>query len=89
MAPDPLVVLTRRFPSLEIWYGLRTRVWWAVIPPPAGWRLVEARDPEELGYAIVWAQSWPWPSPRGGANWRRSLLAGNAGAAVTWRQVGR
>ncbi len=89
MAPDPLTMLTNRFPTLEIWYGPRTGVWWAVVPPPAGWRLVEALDPDELSRAILRAQSWPWPSPSGGANWRRRVSAGSAGAVVTSRQVDR
>jgi hypothetical protein len=66
---DALSVLTRRFPGWMIWFGERTRSWWALVPPPAGWRLVEAADAEELTRAIIEAQSWPWPSPAGGARW--------------------
>lgn len=69
MAGDPTATLRRRFPGLILWYGHRTRSWWALIPPPAGWRLVEAADPEQLTAAIIHAQSWPWPHPRQGAHW--------------------
>ncbi len=47
MTPDPAVVLRRRFPGLVFWFGRRTGAWWALIPPPGGWRLVEAADPEQ------------------------------------------
>ena len=71
MNPDPVRVLTCRFPGLFFWYGPSTRAWWALIPPPAGWRLVEARNPDELTRAVVEAWAWPWPSETGGASWRR------------------
>jgi hypothetical protein len=73
-------VLTRRFPGVMFWFGDQTRLWWAVLPPPAGWRLVEAIDADELTRAIIEAQSWPWPSPSGGAGWRRP--AGNSVESV-------
>lgn len=71
MTPDAVAVLRRRFPGLVFWLGARSGVWWALVPPPAGWRLVEAADPEELTQAVIKAQSWPWPSPRQGARWMR------------------
>lgn len=64
-----VAVLECRFPGVMVWFGLETRSWWAMVPPPAGWRLVEAADPEELTRAVIKAQSWPWPSPRQGARW--------------------
>jgi hypothetical protein len=66
---EMLPILNRRFPHALIWFGERTGSWWALVPPPAGWRLVEAIDGEELTRAIVQAQSWPWPSPAGGPRW--------------------
>jgi hypothetical protein len=69
VTPDPVAVLTRRFPGLMFWYGPHTRTWWALVPPPAGWRLVEAVDSEELTRAVIHAQSWPWPSGAGGVRW--------------------
>ncbi|HEY0695536.1 MAG TPA: VOC family protein [Kribbella sp.] len=71
MTADPAGVLARRFPGLWIWHGAHTGSWWALVPPPAGWRLVEAIDPEELTRAIIQASSWPWPSGTGGGSWRR------------------
>ena len=71
MIADPVAVLARRFPGLVFWFGRCTGTWWAMVPPPAGWRLVEAVDPEELTRAVIGAQSWPWPSGAGGAGWRR------------------
>jgi hypothetical protein len=73
-------VLRRRFPDVMFWFGERTGSWWALMPPPAGWRLVEAADADELTRAIIEAQSWPWPSPAGGACWRRP--AGDLAATV-------
>jgi hypothetical protein len=73
-------VLARRFPEVVFWFGEQTRSWWAVLPPPAGWRLVEAINADELTRAIIEAQSWPWPSPSGGAVWRR--LGGNSAESV-------
>lgn len=61
MIVDPVKVIRRRFPGLVFWFGRRTGSWWALIPPPVGWRLVEAVDVEELTRAVVQAQSWPWP----------------------------
>ena len=69
MTPDAVTVLRRRFPGLVFWFGRRTGAWWALLPPPAGWRLIEAADPEELTRAVLNAQSWPWPAPRQGARW--------------------
>jgi hypothetical protein len=65
---DEVRVIRRRFPGLVFWRGVHTGTWWALIPPPAGWRLVEASDPEELTQAVVNARSWPWPS---GTAWSR------------------
>lgn len=73
-------MLARRFPGLMFWFGDATRSWWALLPPPAGWRLVEAADADELTRAIIKAQSWPWPSPGGGVGWRRS--AGDSACGV-------
>jgi hypothetical protein len=64
-----VAVLEYRFPGVAIWYGERSGCWWAMVPPPAGWRLVEAADPDQLTQAVIKAQSWPWPSPRQGARW--------------------
>ncbi|MEV5707452.1 hypothetical protein [Actinoallomurus sp. NPDC052274] len=69
MNTDPVVVLHRRFPGLVFWFGARTGAWWAIVPPPAGWRLIEAADPDQLTQAVIKSQSWPWPSPREGARW--------------------
>jgi hypothetical protein len=69
MTLDAVAMLRRRFPGLVFWYGSRTRAWWALLPPPAGWRLIEAADPDELTRAVLNAQSWPWPSPWQGARW--------------------
>jgi hypothetical protein len=87
--PDPVGVLTRRFPGLMIWYGERTGSWWALVPPPAGWRLVEASNPDELTRAVVQASSWPWPSGTAGAKWRRVLSIGTVGLSVTSGLVAR
>ncbi|MCO5997532.1 hypothetical protein [Actinoallomurus rhizosphaericola] len=62
MSVDVLAVLSRRVPGTPIWFGAYTRSWWALIPPPVGWRLIEALDPEELTRAIINARSWPWPA---------------------------
>ncbi|MCO6008754.1 hypothetical protein NE236_27645 [Actinoallomurus purpureus] len=71
MSADARGILRRRFPGMVIWYGPYTGSWWALVPPPVGWRLVEALDPEELTRAIVNAVSWPWPpSPRFGIHGR-------------------
>lgn len=77
MNADPVTVMRRRFPNLVFWFGARTHVWWALMPPPSGWRLIEAADPEQLTRAVIEAQSWPWPSPRRGARWIRGT--GDAG----------
>jgi hypothetical protein len=69
MTPDPGSVLRRRFPGLVFWFGRSTGSWWALVPLPEHWRLVEAVDPDELTRAVISAQSWPWPSPSGGARW--------------------
>ena len=69
MTLDAAAILRRRFPGLVLWFGPQTASWWALISPPAGWRLVEAADPEQLTHAIIKAQSWPWPAPRQGARW--------------------
>lgn len=69
MTPDAAAVLRRRFPGLVFWYGPHTGAWWALLPPPAGWRLVEAADPDQLTQAVIHAQSWPWPAPWQGARW--------------------
>lgn len=69
MSAAVLAILTYRFPGAVIWYGERTASWWAMVPPPAGWRLVEAADPDQLTQAVIKAQSWPWPAPRQGARW--------------------
>ena len=61
MNTDPAAILRRRFPGLVFWFGPYTRSWWALIPPPTGWRFVEAMDPDELTRAIIQARSWPWP----------------------------
>ncbi|MEV5747302.1 hypothetical protein AB0L00_05740 [Actinoallomurus sp. NPDC052308] len=61
MSASALGVLRRRFPGMVIWYGPYTGSWWALVPPPMGWRLVEALDPEELTRAILTATTWPWP----------------------------
>lgn len=76
-------VLARRFPGVLLWFGVRTGCWWALVPPPAGWRLVEAIDPEELTRAIIEASAWPWPSGTGGANWRRDLPVETMAVSVT------
>jgi hypothetical protein len=86
---DPAGVLARRFPGLWIWRGAHTGSWWALVPPPAGWRLVEAIDPEELTRAIIHASSWPWPSGTGGASWRRDFSVGTAVVFVTSELVDR
>jgi hypothetical protein len=69
MNDDAIGVLRRRFPGTPIWFGPYTRSWWAALPPPVGWRLIEALDPEELTRAIIHAASRPWPvggyRPRG------------------------
>jgi hypothetical protein len=69
MSAAVLAILANRFPGTVIWYGERTASWWAIVPPPAGWRLVEAADPDQLTQAVIKAQSWPWPAPRQGACW--------------------
>ncbi|WP_345433988.1 hypothetical protein [Actinoallomurus vinaceus] len=61
MSTDAIGILRRRFPGLVFWYGRHTGSWWALIPPPAGWRLVEALDPDELTRAVLQCASWPWP----------------------------
>jgi hypothetical protein len=55
------LILRRRFPGTAIWFGPYTGSWWAMLRSPAGWRLVEALDPEELTRAINNSGSWPWP----------------------------
>jgi hypothetical protein len=77
--PGAFVVLRRRFPGLVFWFGQRTCSWWALVGPPAGWRLVEAVDAEELTRAVIEAQSWPWPAPDRGARW---VLGEPPGAVV-------
>ncbi|GAB3989628.1 hypothetical protein GCM10029978_115250 [Actinoallomurus acanthiterrae] len=62
MSADAMMVLRRRFPGTLIWFGPYTKSWWALMPPPVGWRLIEAADPEELTRAIIYAASWPWPA---------------------------
>lgn len=57
--------LARRFPGLVIWFGQWTGSWWALIPPPVGWRLVEAVDPDELTRAVIAARTWPRPHTAG------------------------
>lgn len=83
MTVDAVRVLRRRFPGLVFWQGARTGSWWALVPPPAGWRLVEAVDPDELTRAILQASSWPWPSGTGGASWRRMLRVETVMVSVT------
>jgi hypothetical protein len=56
---DHFGVLRRRFPGLVFWYGARTGRWWALVYAASGWRLVEARDAEELTRAVVEADTWP------------------------------
>ncbi len=58
---DPVAVLRGRFPGLVFWFGTRTRSWWAVVRVPAGWRLVEAVDADELTHAVLTAATWPYP----------------------------
>lgn len=60
-AADSAAVLRRRFPGLVFWFGSRTRSWWALVRIPAGWRLVEAVDAEELTRAVLAAATWPYP----------------------------
>lgn len=76
MTCDAFRVLARRFPGLVFWFGPRTRSWWALVPCPTGWRLVEAIDPDELTRAVLHADSWPWPSPAGGARWLPGITGG-------------
>ncbi|WP_146778905.1 hypothetical protein [Actinomadura craniellae] len=52
--------LRKRHGTPWIWYGWRTRSWWAL----AGGRLVEAVSPGELGRAMRAPAAWPWPPVR-------------------------
>lgn len=67
---DPATVLRRRFPGLVFWFGTCTRSWWAVVRVPAGWRLVEAVDDDELTRAVLAAAPWPYPPA-----WRPASVA--------------
>ncbi|GAA0345940.1 hypothetical protein NE235_29050 [Actinoallomurus spadix] len=60
-SPDPAWVISQRFPGLIFWFGRCTRSWWALVRTPAGWRLVEAADADELTRAVLDAHTWPWP----------------------------
>lgn len=46
-------VLSRRFPGATVWYGRRTRRWWAVIRASGRWLLIEAAGPDELTRALI------------------------------------
>jgi hypothetical protein len=62
VTPEPVAVMRRRFPGLVFWYGAATGHWWALVSSAFGWRLVEARDVEELTRAVVQRDTWPCPS---------------------------
>ncbi|MBA9003078.1 hypothetical protein [Thermomonospora cellulosilytica] len=64
---DPLYavwLLARRefgneFPSITIWFGLATRKWWALVPAPGGWWVLDSPHPEDLRMQIRGAmRSW-------------------------------
>ncbi|MCO5994859.1 hypothetical protein [Actinoallomurus rhizosphaericola] len=57
MNPDPAWVISQRFPGLIFWFGRSTRSWWAVVRVPAGWRLVEAADTDQLTRAVLEART--------------------------------
>ena len=57
-------LLQAEFPGVVVWFGTCTRAWWALVPLPAGARLVEAATPRQLHEAITNAPTWPWPSPK-------------------------
>ncbi|MCO5968522.1 hypothetical protein [Actinoallomurus soli] len=50
-------MISRRFPGLVFWFGRFTRSWWALVPVPVGWRLVEAADADDLTRAVLEAQT--------------------------------
>ncbi|MFC5754989.1 hypothetical protein [Actinomadura rugatobispora] len=62
-SPAALAVeeLREQFPGVPLWFGLHTRMFWALVRVADSPRLVEAITPQELATAIK-APWWPWPS---------------------------
>ncbi|GAA2441049.1 hypothetical protein GCM10010191_66440 [Actinomadura vinacea] len=54
--------LREQFPGIPLWYGLHTRMFWALVQVADSPRLVEAITPQELATAIRQPRLWPWPS---------------------------
>jgi hypothetical protein len=55
--------LADQFQGVHAWYGEHTHEWWAMVPLPAGPRLLSAPDIQQLRQAIANAQAWPWHHP--------------------------
>ncbi|MFC5754985.1 hypothetical protein [Actinomadura rugatobispora] len=53
--------LREQFPGVLLWFGLHTRMFWALVQVADSPRLVEAITPQELAAAIREPWFWPWP----------------------------
>jgi hypothetical protein len=60
-AADDLAGLRAQFPGVPLWFGLHTRMFWALVQVAGSPRLVEAITPQELATAIRRPWLWPWP----------------------------